>query len=134
MKIREKGKLMTFICSEVQPLLPVFPEVDKLQTVLKVTGRQVLEVSTSMTIFKQTNQAGQQLPAQLTGCLTLPKSRTSKRSKGSKSSLLRRPNLSWHTLRNVRMFFRHRNCGIETEIEKTSLTAGCPVYISNGMQ
>lgn len=41
--------------------------------------------------------------------LTLPKSLTSNRSKGSNSSLLRRPNLSWHTLRNVLMFFKHRN-------------------------
>lgn len=41
--------------------------------------------------------------------LTFPKSRTSKRSKGSNSSLFLSPNLSWQTLRKVRMFFKHRN-------------------------
>ena len=51
--------------------------------------------------------------------LTLPKSLTSKRSKGSNSSLLRRPNLSWQTLRNVRMFFKHRNCKKQTEKSQT---------------
>lgn len=41
--------------------------------------------------------------------LTFPKSRTSKRSKGSNSSLFLSPNLSWQTLRKVRIFFRQRN-------------------------
>lgn len=47
--------------------------------------------------------------------LTFPKSRTSKRSKDSNSSLFLMPNTSLHANRNVRMFFRHRNCVGKTE-------------------
>lgn len=42
--------------------------------------------------------------------LTFPKSLTSKRSNDSNSSLFFMPNTSLHASRNVRMFFRHRNC------------------------
>lgn len=38
---------MTLICFEVQPLLPIFSELDKLRPILKVTGLQALEASTS---------------------------------------------------------------------------------------
>lgn len=52
---------------------------------------------------------GARAPSLVTESLTFPKSRTSKRSKGSNSSLFLNPNLSWQTLRKVRMFFKHRN-------------------------
>lgn len=41
--------------------------------------------------------------------LTLPKSRTSNRSKASNSSLFFMPKISEHALRNVLMFFKQRN-------------------------
>lgn len=56
------------------------------------------------------------------GWLTLPKSLTSKRSKGSNSSLLRRPSFSWHTFRKVRIFFRHRNCREKNRLKRKKNT------------
>lgn len=42
--------------------------------------------------------------------VTFPKSRTSKRSKASNKSLFFIPNTSQQDVRNLRMFFKHRNC------------------------
>jgi hypothetical protein len=45
--------------------------------------------------------------------ITFPKSRTSKRSNASKSSLFLIPNVSQQAVRNVRMFFKQRNWRVE---------------------
>lgn len=43
-------------------------------------------------------------------CVTFPKSRTSNRSKASNKSLFFIANTTLQDIRNVRMFFKHKNC------------------------